>query len=42
MAAGGEVVADDVLWRIAEAASEVGLEDPTAVVRAAREAGLLT
>jgi hypothetical protein len=41
-AAGGDAVADAVLWRIAEAAAEVGIEDPAAVVRAAREAGLLT
>ena len=34
--------ADAVLWRIAEAATEVGIDDPAAVVRAAREAGLLT
>jgi hypothetical protein len=31
-----------VLWRIAEAAADVGIDDPTAVVRAAREAGILT
>ena len=41
-AAGGDAVADAVLWRIAEAAAEVGIDDPAAVVRAAREAGILT
>ena len=42
-AAGGEAVADAVLWRIAEAAAEVGLDDASArglAVRA-REAGLV-
>jgi glycosyltransferase involved in cell wall biosynthesis len=41
-AAGGDAVADAVLWRIAEAAAEVGIDDPAAVVRAARGAGILT
>ncbi len=41
-AAGGDAVADAVLWRIAEAAAEVGIDDPAAVARAAREAGILT
>ena len=41
-AAGGDAVADAVLWRIAEAAAEVGIDDPAAVVRAARDSGLLT
>jgi glycosyltransferase involved in cell wall biosynthesis len=40
-AAGGDVVADEILWRIAEAATDVGIDDPAAVVRAARESGLL-
>jgi hypothetical protein len=35
-------VADAVLWRIAEAAAEVGIGDPAALARAAREAGILT
>ncbi|HST15214.1 MAG TPA: glycosyltransferase family 4 protein, partial [Gaiellaceae bacterium] len=42
MAAGGDAVADAVLWRIAEAAAEVGIADPAALARAAREAGILT
>jgi glycosyltransferase involved in cell wall biosynthesis len=42
VAAGGDAVSDEVLWRIAEAATEVGIDDPSAVVRAAREAGILT
>ena len=41
-AAGGDAVADALLWRIAEAASEVGIDDPAAIVRAARGAGILT
>jgi len=41
-AAGGDAVADAVLWRIAEAAAEVGIDDPAALARAAREAGILT
>jgi len=40
--AGGDAVDDAVLWRIAEAAADVGIDDPAAVVRAAREAGILT
>jgi hypothetical protein len=40
--AGGDAVDDAVLWRIAEAAAEVGVDDPAAVARAAREAGILT
>jgi hypothetical protein len=30
-----------VLWRIAEAAAEVGIDDPAALARAAREAGIV-
>jgi glycosyltransferase involved in cell wall biosynthesis len=41
-AAGGDAVDDAVLWRIAEAAAEVGVDDPATVARAAREAGILT
>ena len=41
-AAGGDAVADAVLWRIAEAAAEVGIDDPAALARAARDAGILT
>ena len=41
-AAGGDAVADAVLWRIAEAAAEVGVDDAVASSRArAREAGLV-
>jgi glycosyltransferase involved in cell wall biosynthesis len=40
-AAGGEAVADAVLWRIAEAAADVGLEDATELARQARRAGIL-
>jgi glycosyltransferase involved in cell wall biosynthesis len=42
VAAGGEAVDDAVLFRIAEAATEVGIDDASALARAAREAGLLT
>jgi glycosyltransferase involved in cell wall biosynthesis len=42
VAAGGDAVDDAVLWRIAEAAAEVGIDDPSAVARAARDAGILT
>ncbi len=41
-AAGGDAVTDAVLWRIAEAAAEVGLEDVTELAARAREAGLVT
>ncbi|MEI8105419.1 MAG: glycosyltransferase [Actinomycetes bacterium] len=41
MAAGGDAVADQVLWRISEAASEVGLEDTSELFRQARGAGLV-
>jgi glycosyltransferase involved in cell wall biosynthesis len=40
-AAGGDVVNDAVLLRIAEAAAEVGIEDASALARAARESGIL-
>jgi glycosyltransferase involved in cell wall biosynthesis len=40
-AAGGETVGDAVLWQVARAASEVGLEDVTEIARRAREAGLV-
>jgi glycosyltransferase involved in cell wall biosynthesis len=41
-AAGGDAVADALLWRIAEAAAEVGIDDPAALARAARDAGIFT
>jgi glycosyltransferase involved in cell wall biosynthesis len=41
VAAGGDAVEDAVLWRIAEAASEVGIDDVSELARAAREAGLV-
>jgi hypothetical protein len=31
-----------VLWRIAEAAAEVGIDDVAALARAARESGIVT
>jgi glycosyltransferase involved in cell wall biosynthesis len=40
-AAGGDAVRDAVLWRIAEAASEVGLDDAGEIAREARRAGIL-
>jgi glycosyltransferase involved in cell wall biosynthesis len=40
-AAGGEAVADAVLWRIAEAAAEVGIDDMGELAARAREAGLV-
>jgi len=40
-AAGSAAVADAVLWRIAEAAAEVGLEDTSELARAASDAGIL-
>ena len=40
-AAGGGAVADAVLRRLAEAASEAGLADTSQLARAAREAGLV-
>ena len=40
-AAGGGAVANALLWRLAEAASEAGLADGSELARAAREAGLV-
>jgi hypothetical protein len=40
-AAGAGAVDDAVLYRIAEAAAEVGLDDAAALARAARESGIL-
>ena len=40
-AAGGDAVNDAVLHRIAEAASEVGIADASALARAARESGII-
>jgi glycosyltransferase involved in cell wall biosynthesis len=42
VAAGGDAVDDAVLWRIAEAAAEVGIDDASALARAARESGIVT
>jgi glycosyltransferase involved in cell wall biosynthesis len=41
VAAGGDAVRDEVLWRIAEAAAEVGIDEPGQLARAAVEAGLV-
>jgi hypothetical protein len=40
-AAGGSAVDDAVLWRIAEAAADVGIDDASELARAAREAGIV-
>lgn len=40
-AAGGEAVSDAVLWELARAASEVGIDDLTEIAARAREAGLV-
>jgi glycosyltransferase involved in cell wall biosynthesis len=40
-AAGGSAVDDSVLWRIAEAAAQVGIDDASEFARAAREAGIV-
>ena len=40
-AAGGDAVTDVVLHRIAEGAAGIGFDDPTELVRLAREAGIL-
>jgi glycosyltransferase involved in cell wall biosynthesis len=40
-AAGGEAVSNAMLMRIAQAASDAGLDDPSEIVRAARAAGLV-
>jgi glycosyltransferase involved in cell wall biosynthesis len=42
VAAGGDAVDDAVLWRIAEAAAEVGVDDAAALARAARESGIVS
>ena len=42
VAAGGDVVDDAVLLRIAAAAAEVGIDDVAALARAAREAGVVS
>src|SRR5205085_1583219 len=42
IAAGGDAVDDAVLWRIAEAAAEVGLDDPRELAHAAWAAGIVT
>jgi len=42
VAAGGDAVDDAVLWRIARAAAEVGIDDPSALARAARESGIVS
>jgi glycosyltransferase involved in cell wall biosynthesis len=41
LAAGGDKVNDAVLWRIAEAARDVGLTDPSRLARAAADAGII-
>jgi hypothetical protein len=41
-AAGGDAVDDAVLRRIAEAASEAGIDDVSALARAAAESGILS
>jgi glycosyltransferase involved in cell wall biosynthesis len=40
-AAGGDAVDDEVLLRIAEAAAEIGVDDPAALARAALAAGIV-
>lgn len=40
-AAGGDAVDDAVLWRIAEAAAEVGIDDAAVLARAAAESGIV-
>jgi hypothetical protein len=40
-AAGADAVNDAVLWRIAEAAAEVGIDDAPALARAAVDAGIV-
>jgi glycosyltransferase involved in cell wall biosynthesis len=42
VAAGGAAVDDAVLFRIAEAAAEVGIDDASALAREARAAGIIT
>ncbi len=41
VAAGGDAVDDAVLWRVAEAAAEVGIDDAAELARAARAAGIV-
>lgn len=41
LAAGGDAADDAVLWRIAAAAAEVGIDDPAALARAAVESGIV-
>ena len=41
-AAGADAVDDAVLWRIAEAAVEVGIDDAPRLARAAVDAGIVT
>jgi glycosyltransferase involved in cell wall biosynthesis len=41
-AAGGDAVDDAVLWRIAEAAAEIGIEDASVLARAARDSGIVS
>ena len=42
VAAGGDAVDDAVLWRIAEAATEVGIDDAAVLARAAIDAGIVS
>jgi glycosyltransferase involved in cell wall biosynthesis len=42
VAAGGDAVDDAVLWRIAEAATEVGIDDAAGLARAAIDAGIVS
>jgi len=42
VAAGGDAVDDAVLWRIAEAAAEAGIDDVSELARAARDAGIVS
>jgi glycosyltransferase involved in cell wall biosynthesis len=42
VAAGSDAVSSAVLWRIAEAAVEAGVDDPSALARAALDAGIVT
>ncbi|HEX7525378.1 MAG TPA: glycosyltransferase family 4 protein [Gaiellaceae bacterium] len=42
VAAGGDAVDDAVLWRIAEAAAEVGIDDAAVLARAAIDAGIVS
>jgi glycosyltransferase involved in cell wall biosynthesis len=40
LAAGGDAVRDQVLWRVADAAAAAGITDVSALARALRESGL--